>query len=205
MKKISMSCRPFLPGLFELATLAGEPRVHPNGFIQLDLDHRHRLHVWHPRLGIRQKTYSPIHNHIFSFESFVFSGRLVNVNYRFEYRDTPNDTHKRWVVKSVGEGESTILEEGDGHAVQLVPSSVDVVQPGQSYGIVSEAFHETLASEPTMTIMRKEISFVGAKKGANCIGAAVMVPVGQKPDNEFRRDEVNTDILWAFIAEAHPS
>ena len=59
-----------------------EPRVHGNGFIQCDLPHRKRLHIWgHPAIP-RQKVSSPIHDHVFSFASIVLVGRLVNIVYK---------------------------------------------------------------------------------------------------------------------------
>lgn len=50
----------------ELQATEAKPRVHPNGFIQLDISETDRLHVWHPSLPYRQKTFSPVHNHIFA-------------------------------------------------------------------------------------------------------------------------------------------
>ncbi len=58
------------------------PRVHGNGFIQLDLTDRTRLHVWHPSVP-RQKVATQIHDHVFSFESCCIVGRLINVVYKF--------------------------------------------------------------------------------------------------------------------------
>src|SRR3546814_6146607 len=63
----------------------GRPRVHGNGFIQLDLTERGRLHIWGaPRIP-RQKTATPIHDHVFGFESTVAVGRPVNLVFRIVY------------------------------------------------------------------------------------------------------------------------
>jgi hypothetical protein len=77
------------------------------------------------------------------------------------------------------------------------------VQPGEDYHVLPFAFHETLANEPTLTIMTKQ-PFDGARAGVNSTGATVMVPVGQRPDNDFRREAVDASVLWELIKEAHP-
>jgi hypothetical protein len=89
-----MTSIPTLPTLREQvaelrAAGKGNPRVHPNGFIQLDLDHvadgwhashhrghsggRTRLHIWNPP-GVtlpHQDTVNEIHDHVFDMLSTV--------------------------------------------------------------------------------------------------------------------------------------
>jgi hypothetical protein len=187
-----------------MAFLQGKcaPRVHPNGFIQLDLDAQHRLHVWHPRLGIRQDSYSPVHDHIFGFESFIYSGRLVHVAYLRGRSVAP--THERWRVAHAAAGETTVLArvEGEDPCV-LVATDTTVCQAGERYGFVAYRLHETLSNEPTLTIMRK-VPFSGMRAGTNCEGASVMVPIGQAPDNDFNREAFDAERLWTFVEEAYP-
>jgi hypothetical protein len=47
------------------------PRVHGNGFIQVDLTADTRLHVWGDKRIPRQNVYTPIHDHVFGFESTI--------------------------------------------------------------------------------------------------------------------------------------
>ena len=190
-----------LPSMESMRSLGNRPRVHPNGFIQLDLSDRVRLHVWHPKLPFRQDSYSPVHDHIFSFDSFVFSGRLVHVPYVTSRCE--NGTHERWQVRGAGPGETTVLENVGSGPERLHPMSAWIVQPGDSYHFEKYVLHETLANEPTMTMMWKE-PFDGQKVGTNCMGTSVMVPVGSQPDNEFVREDFPADMLWTLIEEAHP-
>lgn len=190
-----------LPSLTELAANCDEPRVHPNGFIQLDLDAVHRLHVWHPRLPYRQKTYHTVHDHVFGFTSQVFSGRLVNVQYGI----LPNDLHGRHYLAQAecSTAEETLLVGApQPQFYQLMQLEAFVVQPGEQYELEAFQFHESLANEPTLTIIRKD--GLTAAQG-NSQKPTVIIGRGVKPDNDFRRDAVDTDVLWELIAEAYPS
>src|SRR3546814_5268128 len=84
----------------------GRPRVHGNGFIQLDLTERGRLHIWgDPRIP-RQKTATPIHDHVFGFESTVVVGRLVNLVFSIVYCESGGF---EVYAPSIREGEDTVL------------------------------------------------------------------------------------------------
>lgn len=193
----------FLPDtLGELrGAVEGPPRVHPNGFIQLDLTEEVRLHVWHPRLPYRQRTYHPVHDHVFGLVSNVYSGRLVHVHYGIE--PDPLGSHVVWRVQAVEGGEESILLPVDGKRVRLYKVDMDVMQPGEEYTFGAYEFHETLANEPTLTVMEK--FGPDLKTGVNSQGASVAVPYGVEPDNDFRRDAVDVDVLWKLIEEAYPS
>lgn len=70
------------------ASAINPPRVHGNGFIQLDLDETMRLNVWgHPEIPHQSQT-SKIHDHRFSFISHVIIGALTNIEYRINYDQT---------------------------------------------------------------------------------------------------------------------
>lgn len=188
-----------LPSLNELAKLDATPRVHPNGFIQLDLDERRRLHVWHPRLPYRQRTYHPIHDHVFGFKSRVFSGRLVNVNYEIE-RNPASGRFFLWQAVSTS-GEESRLVQILCKPVDMAPTSVQVVWPGSTYAIEPYTFHENLANEPTLTVIEKDGPTTHQDAESR---PRVAVPVGVEPDNDFCRGTVDADLLWELIAEAMP-
>ena len=195
----TMTKTPFLPSVAVLRAQDLIPRVHPNGFIQLDLNASHRLHVWHPRLPYRQKTYHPIHDHVFDFTSHVYGGRLVNVAYHL--RPDHNGTHLLWEAHCM-EGEESILKPDPLNGPRtLVQESVKVVQPGQSYFFPAFRFHETLSNIPTLTIIEKGglTEYERDKYKPN-----IAVPIGVEPDNDYRRVDVDEEGLWELIAEAHP-
>lgn len=191
--------RPLLPSLGQLAALGNEPRVHPNGFIQLDLDDEHRLHVWHPRLPYRQNTYHPVHDHVFDFKSHVYSGRLVNVCYDV----VPDElgSHVLWHAECVGGEESVLRPADDTGRMRLYMKYAEVKQPGEDYTFRAFTFHEILFNEPTLTIIRKCGPTI--QQGATD-RPSIAVPWGVEPDNDFRRDAVDQNALWVLIGEAYP-
>ncbi len=190
-----------LPTLAELAANCDEPRVHPNGFIQLDLDAVHRLHVWHPRLPYRQKTYHTVHDHVFGFTSEVFSGRILNVCYDAMRNDLHGTHYMAQAEYSTAE-ETLLVGAPQPYFYRLHTNSAKVIQPGEQYEFPAFVFHEILFGEPSLTIIRKR--GLTAAQGSSQ-KPTVMVPRGVEPDNDFRRDDVDTDVLWELIAEAHPS
>lgn len=189
--------------LNDLRSANKTPRVHPNGFIQLDISKAQRLHCWHPENPYRQKTYHPVHNHIFNFVSEVRVGRLININYdiAFPKEEVLGKFHDAYEVKLV-EGEETQLVKMEGEPLLLVPSGMACVQRGQKYEIAKFDLHETMCPIPTITVMTKYgLGPDGAKEGPNSQGATVLVPQGVVPDNDFLRSEVDTDLLWEIIYE----
>lgn len=181
------------------------PRVHPNGFIQVDINKAQRLHCWSPLNPYRQKTYHPIHNHIFNFVSEVIVGRLINVDYGVAFPPEDFDQigtfHDAWEVKVI-EGEETQLIKQDGPPMIVVPCNMACIQRGQKYEVQKFEFHESLAPVPAITIMTKYgLGPDDMKAGPNSQGATVLVPCGVTPDNDFLRSEVDTDLLWEIIYE----
>ena len=187
-----------LPTMRYLRSL-GDPRVHPNGFIQLDLNRSDRLHVWHPGLPYRQRTYHTVHDHVFGFVSTCFSGRLVNVVY--DVAPDPAGTHVLWQAECT-DGEESVLRPATGEPVRLRHIYAQVVQPGETYHLPAFKFHESLFGEPSLTIIRKDSDT--AHEG-NPHSPLIAVPAGVEPDNDFRRDAVDVDVLWGLIEEAYPS
>lgn len=194
-----------LPSLSYLEEMKGLLRVHPNRFIQLDLNETNRLHVWHPNLGPCQKTFHAVHDHIFDLQSTVYKGRLIHVEYELYYPPVYHDnpgTHQRWEAECIG-GSETILKKTTDTPCHLVHKETTVIQPYVGYIFPAYKFHEALANEPTMTIMTK-YGKAEMHGGANCQGASIMVPVGVTPDNTFRRDSFGADELFALVKEAYP-
>lgn len=150
-------------------------RVHGNGFVQVDLAPKTRLHVWHPYLP-RQKVPTPIHDHRFGFTSEVLVGELLNVEYRvkigYEFNVHEPQTRDR---------EDTVLVP-TGDTVSLEIMLLDLVRMGGSYEMQPGAFHETFVHSRTATVMTKTSETTARPR--------VLVPRGLRPDNEWNRYEV---------------
>ncbi len=192
---------PHLPSIDVLRDQELVPRVHPNGFIQVDLDVSHHLHVWHPSLPYRQKTYHPIHDHTFYFRSYVYSGRMVHVVYELK-PESPGwpGTHTIWRREKQTDEETILKTRMNEPPVIPMYAMVDVIQPGMSYFFAPFKFHESLTNEPTLTIITKKPKPWGLD-GAT---PRILVPIGVEPDNTFIRADVNRETLWKLIGEAHP-
>lgn len=173
---------------------SGLPRVHGNGFIQLDLEKGSRLHIWgHPALP-RQKVDTGIHDHRFGFRSKVIVGRVVNAIWRTQISEE-NPTHKIYIPKGHSDqSENTTLSDS-GEVVRASISYSETMLAGESYVMHPRAFHETFTDRPSATIMTKTVS------DDNHV-ARVLVPMGYEPDNEFHRDHaMNVPRMWKIIEE----
>lgn len=176
-----------------------EPRVHGNGFIQLDLTERSRLHIWgDPRIS-RQKVTTPIHDHVFGFVSTIIVGRLVNVVYTVEPREHGDF---RVYVPEMREGHDTILKPTSMEVI-AEPIHVDMVNwnsGGNSYGILAGDFHETFAPDgPAATVITKDDD---TQAQGNTALPRVLVPVDRAPDNDFNRHHaMPQSLLWSIIEE----
>lgn len=164
------------------------PRVHGNGFIQLEMTKRIRLHVW-PEVGQElksQKVYTGIHTHRFNFRSAVIKGSLVHREYHFQ--PAKDGAYRLYTPTSNERLEAT------GRVGNMVVRKTIALVEGQEYTFAAGLFHETL-SGGAVTLMEKTDQFD--------IPVYVACPVDKEPDNIFDRDEDNTDrTLWAMIFNA---
>jgi hypothetical protein len=179
--------------------MGNRPRVHGNGFIQLDLTERSRLHIWGDHRIPRQKVATSIHDHVFGFESTVIVGRVINVVYAVEAREHGD---YRVYVPKVREGEDTILKPT---AMQVVadPIHVDMTDwrsSSRKYGIIMGEFHETVAPDgPAATIIIKDD--LTQAQGNDKALPRVLCPIGLEPDNVFNRYDADPDLLWRIIEQ----
>ncbi len=184
--------------LYAVKATGVKPRVHGNGFIQLDLDNRNRLHVWgDPRIP-KQEVSTPIHDHVFGFRSEIIVGRLINMVYKF----APNPFGDYRVYESVvRKGEDTVLEGTPEHGRLYVEysqmMSVDGISRG--YDILLGQIHESIAPDgPTATIITKDAPT--RAQGAS-MAPRVFIPIHLRPDNNFRRDSCDEKMLWQIISD----
>lgn len=191
----------------ELRALERRPRVHPNGFIQLDLTEPvdkarghggapRRLHIW-PDEGVLegQDSDSPIHDHVFDMESSVQRGSLVQIRYTFKLEHYSLPTHEVWLPNYLNASESVLAPTG---VLGSLASDIytQTVGAGESYQQAAFTFHETQpAHTPVVTIMTKTKSY-------DNFDARVLVPLNSPPDNDFRREQYDESFLWEIIEES---
>lgn len=166
-----------------------EPRVHPNGFLQLDLDESRRLHVWDESLP-RQVVRTPIHDHVFTFRSRVILGAVTNVHLRLVDSPEGNFVVHRAVDRA---GEETRLES-TGQRVFAEVESTDRYEAGDMYDFPALQFHDSHPEGRTATVMVK-------LPARYADGPRVLVPYGQRPDNAFEREAADTERLWELVCE----
>lgn len=176
-----------------------KPRVHGNGFLQLDVGDRlgHwgensdvRVHIWDVRLP-RQKVDTSIHNHRFGFVSQVILGTLINID--MVVSDAPDfgEIGLYDIYQPVGRnGQDTMLvhvkREKIVRGVRVFPRNTTWLTAGMSYSVLPEDFHVSLHLGTTITLMQKTIvkDFL---PNILCLST-------QTPDNEFDRNLTSSQL-----------
>jgi len=176
----------------------GDIRVHGNGFIQVDLNERKRLHVWgHPSVP-RQRTDSQPHDHVFGFVSRTLAGRICNTFYRWE----PDDAGPYQVWEpSVREGQDTVLSPTGGRGRLLHGTSfvLDARCGNDHYRCEAGTVHETWANSPAVTVIRKDGPTQAQGAPAR---PRVFCRVGEAPDNSFDRYRaMPPSLAWDAVRE----
>ena len=190
--------------LREIARESGRrPRVHPNGFVQFDLTKwgNFRLHIWPDTPIPAQKTSHPIHDHSFDMQSYIIAGELTNELYRFElgipggsaevFKGCGGISYKIYQAARIG-GSDTVLDEVDGIPGHLVMTSSKTYRPGDRYSMKRGVLHNSVPNGLVATIMEKI-------KPDKEYSPRIAVPEGVQPDNDFRRESVDEEMLWEFI------
>jgi hypothetical protein len=190
------------------ARKAGEkPRVHPNGFIQLDLVldgsriAQTRLHVWPDRDDIpTQSVATTIHDHRFDLRSTVLTGTLLQRRYDVSLTETP--THEIYIAQYPEDRKESVLGPSGVRVAVEDPGKragvlygIEVFTEGFSYTQPMYTFHDTQWSGLTATLMEK----VAEDKAHE---PRVLVPLGHEPDNTFVRAVVDEELLWDYIERA---
>ncbi len=172
----------------------GPPRLHGNGFIQVDLDETTRFHVWDLSLP-RQKVSTQIHDHRFDFESHVLLGTLNHDVYTvYTVLDPHLPQHYRVHVAEVREGPDTMLTPTSS-TVSVVHTDHLELAAGSFYTFPKYKFHESGADQLTATMMSK----LHVDPTHN---PRVLVPLGEKPDNDFNRYGFQESELWDMVENA---
>lgn len=172
--------------------MVGKPTTHQNGFIQLPIGEHARLHVWPDKSAhlVKQATNSPIHDHSFSFRSWVLVGNITNTLYNVPFLASDAiASHAVYIAKADG----TSLRPIDTYAIPQI-ESVQKMPKGSVYELRFNEFHQTQWDRLTVTLMVKT-----ARTGTV---ARVLCPINEPPDNEFDRETANPpEKLWELIDE----
>jgi|SRR5579859_563350 len=175
------------------------PRLHPNGFIQLDLakDASVRLHVW-PAVPLpAQKTRHPIHDHVFDMESTILCGHLRNVLYKAlplsdaEAAQAIFRPYRMYRATRIAK-DDTVLMPADEKFYAVVESAHEDLEPGDTYYMQKGLLHDSVPLGLTCTLMYKLDLDVEYRP-------VVAVPADIKPDNDFRRETFDESELWRNI------
>lgn len=177
----------------KLRASEAKPRLHPNGFVQLDLSDKVRLHIWPDNSVVlpKPKVATVIHDHTFDFQSTILAGRLTNLIYEFNespdgpwhlYGVKPYAVVKKWVPM--------ILTDNKRFTSRVL--DIEVLKKGDSYKFPAFKFHETLWDGLTVTAIR-----IGRTYPEEM--ARVACSVNELPDNDFRRDCADPEVMWSLI------
>lgn len=155
--------------------------VHGNGFLQLQINERQRIHIWHPSIP-KQKYPTPIHDHKFSFHSTIIFGRLLNVRYSVDRAPITGGYRVFMPGRNTTPNIDAKLVRHEHHPDTVRISECSQLVHGQyeTYHMPSKQFHETIAIGPTVTLMNMGDVFTNYTPRILC-------PVNQHPDNEFNR------------------
>lgn len=166
-------------------------RLHGNGFIQIDMPDKTRLHIWDPSLLARAQSVSTqIHDHRFSFESESIFGVLIHQPYVEKYDGVRYDVyHPR-----MRHDEDTTLEDS-GLDISIEPLLPQSISRGERYQFEFGEFHETRYDDLAITLMTK--THVSKRWTPR-----VLCRQEQNPDNSFDRYQYSDKILWGIVRQA---
>jgi hypothetical protein len=188
----------------------GNPRVHPNGFIQVDLipagedwhasyQQGHsgatlRLHIWNPADHElpHQETVNEIHDHVFDMQSTVVRGQLQQMLYGVLVGTKWHNTHE--LYRAVYDKASSSRLEPLGVKGVLKTQSGFTIDHGETYTQPAFTLHDSIPYElgPVVTVMQKTVVYSGF--------ATVVCPIDIPPDNAFdRAAAAPEDYLWSAI------
>ncbi len=178
-----------------LRKLEARPRLHGNGFIQLDQP-AGRLHIWPFPALTAQSVSTQIHNHRFSFESWVLLGRTLDVRYEVFHTYNPAEvTHVAHEAVAREKEDTVLLPISSEATCQARRTAVRLLEAGDHYYFPPFEYHEHLPTRTTVaTLMLKRREFLDYRP-------RVLVPIGMEPDNDFNRYQVSRDLLWQVIED----
>jgi hypothetical protein len=115
----------------------------------LDEKHEWRLHIWDNRL--RNPAVSAIHNHPWSFQSWILSGSLINQ--RYARSKHPHAEKYKYGRIKCGEN-AYLLGEPEDHYLIGLPQERYITC--QTYSQLSFEIHQTFGSFNAITLVKRE-------------------------------------------------
>lgn len=171
--------------------------LHGLGFIQIKLQGRQRLHVWHPELPRRKCfEHSAIHDHRFSFTSRVMIGAQKN-QYWQAMPWKGEETHDAYLHEGerMSCGGRPWIHSGQ-YALEK-KRGLEVIRAGEEYHVAEYNMHSTESDGIVITLMTKRYEYPK--------GARSFCEIGVEPDANFDRYQLSESELWDVVADAFVS
>lgn len=150
----------------------------------LDSGKRWRLNIWDDRLAI--PNVSLIHDHPWSFRSFIIAGRLTNQRYRIVAGDPTHQFHSILTGEGGGPVETPSF-------CRLEKTVTEVFGPGETYAQSLDQIHET-------SYLRGTITLNDRTPPTKTHTARVFWPVGQPWVDAMPRTATNDEVINAIDA-----
>jgi len=115
----------------ELKSWGTVPRVHPNGFIQIDkpASRKERVHIWPDAELPKQGSHHSVHDHIFDMASLVLRGAMTNR--LFDFPKDGEATHELHRARYKTAHDSTLLPTGQKGRLEC-SSQITVLRPPEA-------------------------------------------------------------------------
>lgn len=131
---------------FYMRTDGKQPRFHGNGFIQLYLDDRTRLHIWTPSLPPLRNHNATIHTHRYDMASTVICGLLKHTTYDvWPFIDGADNQDRCKVVRLTGASETDRKMPGEVDDLEYAYQARHeyVLGAGSQYTFGQDLFHSS--------------------------------------------------------------
>lgn len=129
------------------AAAAKDVAWHPTGFVvgkvRVTEHGMLRLHVWPDDERIYGEPHWPVHDHVFSLQSLVLVGAVVNREHAVA--DDPTGSMRRWAV-DYGPGRDSRLVP-DGQPVAMRSAEPITTRAGETYCVEAGRFHASTVPE----------------------------------------------------------
>ncbi len=179
-----------------------KPRFHGNGFVQLYLGPRTRLHIWTPELPPIRNHNATIHTHRYTIESAVIAGVLRHATYNV--RPTVKDQRTCRVVQLTGASETDRKMPGE-----ILPMNYEhqvrhdyLFAAGSKYNFRADLFHSSDNGhhKMTVTVMKKISEDARDFNGEPVYAKILLVGDEDQPTHAFDpRTQPTQDILWSIV------
>lgn len=176
-----------------LRKLGNTPRLHGNGFIQLDLFDNKRLHFWTDNMSA-QSVSTQIHDHRFDLKSYILLGKLIHIHYRYSIAAFEG-TYHFYIAKQRKDHDTELVRDDVRCSYYLQEMCRSEMSAGSIYTFPKKEFHETRAVGLTCTLIEKLDTERHYSPRVACYHEHM-------PDNKFTRYDTDPELLWNVIEQA---